>query len=139
MPRLMQSPSHDRGHRKKHARTFIAIAFLFQRLGDAAVVWFTFQPDNSTLLLRGVAIGAAMCTTVLIIGVWRQLRWARYVLTGFNWGYITVFSFRLLQEWSEVPPALMHPLSAVAAGVLLYGGANFILLRSRRVRHFANR
>ncbi|MGB8168218.1 MAG: hypothetical protein WCF18_12045 [Chthoniobacteraceae bacterium] len=135
----MPEHSHDRGHRTRHARTFIVIAFLLQRLGDAAVIWFTFQPSNPTLLLRGVAIGSFLCTSVLLIGVWRRLRWARYVLTAFDWVYVTGFSFLVLQAWSDVRPTISNPYVAVICGVILYAGANVILVRSRRVRHFANR
>ncbi len=135
----MSEHPHERGHRTRNARTFLAIAFVLQRLGDAAVIWFAFQPSNSALLLRGVAIGSLLWTSVLLIGVWRQLRWARYLLTAFNWGYIMVFSFLVLQAWSEVRPTITSPYVAVILGVLLYGGANVILVRSRRIRHFANR
>ena len=130
---------HDRGHRTGHARLFLAAAFLLQRLGDAAVVWFAFAPGNPTLLLRGIAIGSLLCTAALLIGVWRRLRWARYVLTGFNWAYVTVFGFWVLQGWKDVKPTASDPYAALIAGVLLYAAANVILVRSRRVRHYANR
>lgn len=129
---------HERGHRTRYARAFLVAAGLLQRLGDAAVIWFTFSASNSVLLLRGIAIGSLLCTSVLLIGVWRRLRWARYVLTGFNWSYITVFGFRVLQAWAEVTPTWLDPYATLLAGVLLYAAASVILVRSRRVRHFAN-
>ena len=135
----MSDPLHDRGHRTGHARSFLALAGLLQRIGDAAVIWFTFSPGNSMQLLRGVAIGSLLCTSVLLIGVWRRLRWARYVLTGFNWVYITGFGFRVLEGWSEMKPTLSDPDAVLSAGVLLYAGATVLLVRSRRIRHFANR
>lgn len=131
--------THERGHRTRHARTFLIIVCLLQRLGDAAMIWFTFQPANSTLFLRGVAIGSFLCTSVLLIGVWRQFRWARYLLTSFIWVYITILSFWVLQAWNDGLPAAINPHFAVIAGVILYGGSNVILVRSRRVRHFAKR
>ena len=134
----MTEHSHDRGHRTKHARTFLLIAMVLQRLGDAAVIWFTFQSANSMSLLRGVALGSLLCTSVLLVGVWRRLRWARYLLTGFNWIYIMGFAFVALLAWSEEPPTITSPYVAVIAGVALYAAANVILVRSRRVRHFAN-
>ncbi len=132
----MSEPLHDRVHRTRYARHFLAAAGMLQRLGDAAVIWFTFSVDNQMLLLRGAAIGSLLCTSVLLIGVWRRLRWARYVLTGLNWGYIMVFGFCALQGWKN--PTLSEPYIALIAGVLLYAAANVILVRSRRVRHFAN-
>jgi hypothetical protein len=134
----MSEHPHDRGHRTRHARTFLAVAFLLQRIGDAAAIWYAFHPSNSTLLLCGVSIGSCLITSVLLVGVWRRLRWARYVLTGFNWVYITGFGFWVLQTWDETKPLLSNPRLAMLAAAVLYGGANVILLRSRRVRHFAN-
>jgi hypothetical protein len=134
----MSDHPHDRGHRTRHARSFLAIAFALQRLGDAAVIWFTFQPINTMPVFRGVAIGSCLCTSILLVGVWRRLRWARYVLTGLNWAYMAVFSFWVLQSWNEVSPPFSNPYLALITGVLCCGGANIILLRSRRVRHFAN-
>jgi hypothetical protein len=135
----MTDHPHDRGHRTRHARTFLVIAFLLQRLGDAAVLWFTYRPNDPALLLRGLAFGSLLCTSVLLIGVFRRLRWARYVLTGFNWAYMVLLSFWVLQAWDELNPTMTNPYLALGAGVILLGGANVILVRSRRVRHFANK
>src|SRR5206468_1807144 len=93
MPELL----HERGHRTGHARLFLVVVFVLQRLADAAVIWFTFLPVCPWSLLRGVSIGSFVWTTALLVGVWRRLRWARYLLTSFNWGYITVFTFCFLQ------------------------------------------
>jgi hypothetical protein len=134
----MSGHMHERGHRTGNARLFLAIAFLIQRMGDAAVIWFAFSPENPALLLRGVAIGSGLCTSVLLVGVWRRLRWARYVLTGFSWAYVAIFGFRALQAWAEVKLVPADPHAVLIAGVILYAGATVILVRSRRVRHFAN-
>jgi hypothetical protein len=56
-----------------------------------------------------------------------------------NWAFIALFSFIVLQASSAVQPALSNPYVAVIAGVICYAAANVILVRSRRVRHFANR
>ncbi len=116
---------------------FLVIVFVLQRLGDAAVIWYTFLPSNSAWL-RGVALGSLVWTTALLVGVWRRFRWARYLLTSFNWGYITVFTFCVLQGWNEFQPTPTDPYTVLTAGIVLYFGANVILVRSRRVRHFAN-
>lgn len=134
----MTGHSHERGPRTAHARLFLAIAFILQRLGDVAVIWFSFLPMNSMLWLRGVAAGAFVCTTALLIGVWRRLRWARYLLTGVGWLYISVVTFVALFGWNEMTFEPADPYFAPIAGALLYFGANVILVKSRRVRHFAN-
>lgn len=91
------------------------------------------------MMLRGLAIGALLCTTVLLIGVWRRLRWARYVLAGLSWGYVALLCYLVLQAWDELTPSLSSPYLPLAGGALLYACANAILVRSRRVRHFANK
>jgi hypothetical protein len=130
---------HDRGHRTRHARTFLIVVFLLQRLGDVAVIGFTFFASASALLLRGLAIGSLMWTTVFLVGVWRRLRWARYVLTGFGWAYAVLLCGWVLSAWDELKPILRNPYLALVAGAILYVAANVILVRSRRVRHFANK
>jgi uncharacterized membrane-anchored protein YitT (DUF2179 family) len=132
----MSEHLHTRGHRTRHARAFLAIVFFGQRIADAAVIWFAFQPANSTLLLRGVAVGSCLSTTVLLICAWRRLGWARYLLVTFNWGFIALFGFEMLQTWDQKPQP--NPSLALVAGVALYGLANLVLLRSRRVRHHAS-
>jgi hypothetical protein len=134
----MSEHPHDRSHRTRHARLFLVLVFVLQRLGDVAVILFTFLPVNSVSLLRGVAIGSLVWTSALLVGVWRRLRWARYALTTFTWGYIVVFTFCVLQAWNEVEPVPTNPYLLLIVGVTLYSAANLILIRSRRVRHFAN-
>ncbi len=128
----------ERGHRTRHARRYLILVFLLQRIGDAAMIWYTFQPENPFMALRGTAVGSLVWTAVLAIGVWRRHRWARYVLTSFNWLYVFAFSLALLQSWNELTRAILSPYLAALAALALYGGANAILVRSSRVRHFAN-
>jgi hypothetical protein len=132
----MSEHLHEGGHRMRHARVFLVIVFACQRLADAAVIWFTFLPENTVGLLRGVAVGSCLWTAVLLIGVWRKLRWARYALTTLNWGFMTLFGFWALHVWDDMRQP--NPSLALIAGVVLYGVANTLLLRSRRLRHYAN-
>jgi Ca2+/H+ antiporter len=135
----MQGHIHDRGHRTQYARLFLAIAFVLQRIGDVAVLWFTYRPGEQASLLRGITVGSILCTSALLIGVWRRLRWARYVLTGLNWAYIALLSFSVLQSWDELEASVSNPYGALILGAVLYTCANVILVRSRRVRHFASK
>jgi hypothetical protein len=130
-------PSHPRKPHRRHARLFIAAAFLLQRCGDGLVIWYTFLRENPTFLLRGLAIGSSIWTTTLIIGVWRRRRWARYVLTTVNWCTIAIFAYTLLHWWDRLESAASGPACVLAGGVMAYVGANVILIRSRRVRHYA--
>jgi hypothetical protein len=135
--RRSRDSTHERGHRTRNARSFLVLTFFMQRLADAAVIWFTFRPEEPAIIFRGIAIGSCVWTTTFLIGTWRRFRWARYLLTTCNWGYIVVFSFWALQQWAEFTGTLFDPRYVLIAGILLYLGANLILIRSRRVRNFA--
>ncbi|HYR58065.1 MAG TPA: hypothetical protein VEO95_05530 [Chthoniobacteraceae bacterium] len=134
----MTEHTHERGHRTTHARLFLVIVFVMQRLADAGVIWYTFLPAKSVFWLRGIALGSLVWTTALLIGVWRRFRWARYLLTSFTWVYLAVLTFHILQGWNELDLTLSDPYTALIAAAVLYLAANAILIRSRRVRHFAN-
>jgi hypothetical protein len=129
---------HERGHRTGHARLFLAVVFVLQRVADAGVIWFTFQPVCTSSLLRGIAIGSFVWTTALLVGVWRRLSWARYLLTTINWLYVAAFSYALLKRWTPASGESAAQFLPPAAGVILYVAANVILIKSRRVRHFAS-
>lgn len=117
----------------------MALAFCLQRLGDAAMIWYAFQQANPLSVLRGASVGCSFWTTALAIGVWRRLRWARYVLTSFTWLYVFLFSVAVLQSWDALTRAFLSPYLAAIAALLLHTGANVMLVRSSRVRHYANR
>jgi hypothetical protein len=134
----MTDHTHERGPRIAHARLFLVVVFVLQRLGDAAVIRLTFQPVFASSLLRGVAIGSLFWTTALLVGVWRRLSWARYLLIGFNWLYVAAFTYAVVNRWPAITVQFSDPFVAATAGVILYAGANVILIKSRRIRHFAS-
>jgi len=121
------------------ARPLIVVAFLFQRLGDAAALVALSEATGSETLLRGMAIGGLVCSTVLAIGVWRRLRWARYVLTTLSTLYVFGMSFAGLRSWEAYTLEQMDPRSLPLVSAAFYLLATAIMVRSRRVRHFANR
>ena len=122
----------------QHTRRLLAGVFILHRLGDAAVLYAAFLPRAPHPALRGVARGALIWTAVLLVAVWRRLRWARYLLTTFGWLYALALCFVVLGRWSELS---LKPLDLGAwplAGAACYLIANLILVRSARLRHYAN-
>lgn len=115
------------------------LAFFLQRIADAALIWFTFLPSEpNAVSLRGAAIGSLLWTSTLLIGVWRRLRWARYLLTTFTWLHLVGISFYALIQWDRLRQNFIGPHLALIVVVIFYLGANIILIRSSRVRHYAN-
>ncbi len=135
----MSAHEHFRSHRLRLARPFLAIVFILQRIGDGVVIYAESLPTSENPVLRGLAIGSLIWTTALLIGAWRRLAWARYVLIAVSSISVVGMIFAALAHWEEYTFARLDPRSFPLAGAALYLAAMVILIRSRRVRHFADR
>jgi len=135
----MTGGDRSHGYHLHFARPLVVAAFLLQRVGDAAVLYSTSLPTSPHPALRGLAIGALVCTVVMFVGVWRRMRWVRYVLVTFSWLYAFGLSLVGLEFWREYSFERFDPRSLPLVAAAFYLAATAILVRSRRVRHYANR
>ncbi|MEA3211066.1 MAG: hypothetical protein QOE70_4123 [Chthoniobacter sp.] len=134
----MSEHHHSHLYRERQARLLVCLVFVLLRAADALVIYYSFFPSNPLPFLRGLTVGSVLWTTVLLGGVWRRQVWARYFLIGVNWCFIALLSYPLLLAWGRSEPAASSPYLLIAGGLLLYTAGNTILIRSRRIRHFAN-
>ena len=133
------SEDHSRhSHRKLIARLWLVIIFLFLRGADVLLVWFAFHPFNPWPSLRGLAIGSAIGTTALLVGLWRRNPWTRYILVAgiILTGVMFSLPYMILLNYPVAGDA--EPKKAVLAGVITYFICAVPLIRSRRIHYLAS-
>src|SRR4051812_2398514 len=80
LPPAAASVQGPRRSRTKSAKVMLVAIFVLLRLSDA----FCFQAAYSALhpspAMRGLTMIAGVWTTIFLVAVWMQKRWARYFL-----------------------------------------------------------
>lgn len=133
------SEEHARHRRRKlFARLWLVVIFLFLRGADVMLVRFAFHPFNPWPSLRGLVIGSAICTTALLIGLWRRNPWTRYILVTAIIFTGTVFTLPYMILLNNPTPGDAEPKQAVLAGVITYFLCSVPLIRVRRIHYLAS-
>lgn len=133
----MSAPGSDSTHRKRVARGFCVLIFLGMRLGDALLWWYLSLPGNAAPLMNGAIVGSALCTTALLVGIWRRVSWCRYALVTLTWCFMALCSFPALRGLGGRQVMTHQEYALILGAVLLYAGGTVLLVRSRRIRHLA--
>lgn len=133
------SEDHSRHARRKLiARLWLVLIFLFLRGADVLLVWFAFHPFNPWPSLKGLAIGSAITTTALLIGLWRRSAWTRYVLVGVIVFTGILFALPYMIFLNNPVVGDEEPKKAVLTGVIVYFLCAVPLIRSRRIHYLAS-
>ena len=135
MPRDKRHQHHH--HRLRTARLLLLSVFVAVTVAEVLLWYFTNHRLNPWPFLRGHAIGSALVTTALLVGIWRRILWARYVLIVFLWYLIGVFGIVVTVITSGEQFTDRTPVIAAVAAVVLYLISNIMLIRSRRIQHLA--
>ena len=133
------SDDHSRHSRRKlFARIWLAVIFLLLRGADVLLVWFAFHPFNPWPSLRGLAIGSALGSTALIIGLWRRSPWTRYILLSVIILTGLIFSLPYMILLNNPVAGDTQPKQAVLTGVITYFLCAVPLIRSRKIHYLAS-
>lgn len=107
---------------KIRARIWIVVVFVMLCAADYLLLTFTYDPFNPLPMLSGVAILSALCTKVLLIGMWRRLAWARYTLITALFASLMAFAivmFIMVGGKAPRPAGLLKkPIAAMALQAL---------------------
>lgn len=124
-------------HRRRTARLLLVLVFLAFTVAELLLWYFTNHRSNPWPFLRGHVIGSALVTTALLIGIWRRILWARYVLIVFLWYLISVFGIVVTVITSGEQFMDRTAVIAAIVAVVLYLASNILIIRSRRIQHLA--
>ena len=119
---------------KLRARIWILILLLLTGGADYLLLKFSYAEFNPFPPLAGVAILSALCSKLLLIGMWRRISWTRYALGAMIVISIMAFSvamFFIIGGNVPRPPGLTRP---ALAGMALQGLALLPLAKSRSIR-----
>ncbi len=109
---------------------WIFAALRLADLGFCSVAW---HAENPVALLRGLAVGSILWTTVLIVCVWQRRAWARYFLIAVIVLVIAAFGLVLIRLLSD---DVRHDQALFEAGfisIAIYGACLFPLSKSRAI------
>ena len=133
------SDDHSRPSRRKLvARIWLAVIFLLLRGADVLLVWFAFHPFNPWPSLRGLAIGSALGSTALIIGLWQRSPWTRYILVTVIILTGLIFTLPYMILLNNPVAGDTQPKQAVLTGVVIYFLCAVPLIRSRKIHYLAS-
>lgn len=103
------------------------------RLADLGFIYFAWHPQNPMALLKGVAGGSVLWTTVLVVCVWQRRAWARYFLIAVLVGVIAVFALAIVRLLNDHVPHDSRIILAGLAAIAVYGACIVPLSRSRAI------
>jgi len=119
---------------KVRARIWICVLFLLLSAADYVLLRFTYDPFNPIPLLSGLAVLSALCTKVMLIGIWRRMSWARYALATLLVVSILAFSIALVVMIGGGVPRPKGLTKKPLAGIGLQVLALIPLAKSRSIR-----
>jgi hypothetical protein len=131
----MSHTPHSHSHRRRIARIYLVGIFLLLAGAQTLLFRFVFRSKDVWQDLLGLVMGDALASTLLLVGVWRRISWARYVLIGLNWLMLVVFALLAAIVGSDPRFGLQHTVVIFALPLLFLIAANTWLIRSRRIRH----
>lgn len=131
------SKHHKHAHRKKMARVYLVGILLLLCAADALLFWFSFSQHNPWRILVGLMFGQAFASILLLVGIWKRLPWARYVLAVLIFGVITIFALQAL-TLSGRPEIAAQMLAVIWTAIGLLVIANTWLIRSKRIQYLAS-
>jgi hypothetical protein len=113
--------------------------FVLLRISDA----FCFQAAYSALhpspAMRGLTMIAGVWTTIFLVAVWMQKRWARYFLV-ISLGAVALVGSTIIFAMSfDLREALAWPGLAYVAQGAVYLAAASVLIRSEDIRRLVER
>lgn len=120
-------------HLKHVGRIWMIWIFIALRLADAGFIYFAWHAENPMALLRGVAGGSVLWTTVLIVCVWQRRAWARYFLIAVIVGVIALFGLAIIRLLSDQVRNDQTLLETGFAAIALYAACIVPLSRSRAI------
>ena len=127
---------HARNSRRKRiARLWLALIFLFLAAADVGLGYFAWDNVNPWPKLRGLVIAGALLGPVLIIALWNRNGWARYVLITLMTLVGGGFTLGLLVLLNNPVPGDGKPKQIVSAAIGIYFVCIFPLVKSRKIRH----
>lgn len=131
-----------RGSRVAVAALLIAL-FLLLRLADAWSWRASYFVESGGWPWRVALVSSALWTTALLAVVWRRRAWARHLVIPLllaGGAICAIAAFRLVAE--PMAPGLSflsRPFPALLFAALAYLAAGLVFIRSRSLRHLAER
>lgn len=122
---------------KRVGRNWLVIIFLLLRIADYGFFIFAWHAQNPIQLLKGVAIGSVIWSTVFIGGVWERKAWARYLLITVLVLVIAAFTFGLVILLSDNIPNDDSLLLTVFGSILGYVFCTIPLVKSHAIQRLA--
>lgn len=122
---------------------WLVAIFIVLRLADAGVYRASFFVEDRAWQLQANVLVSVLWTTVLLVGVWQRKNWARYLLILLLL-YVGSFTAYIAHGVSTdlLDPGLSlfaRPLYAILGAAILYLAAGLLFIRSRRLRHLAEK
>jgi hypothetical protein len=115
------------------ARTLLAIVLLILCAGHFAFWQFTEYRANPFPAMKGLVVGSALASTVMVGAIWIRKPLARTALVVFLWIMIFVFSMPGLLMMSDRTIMKMGPLQMLGVGLGCYLLANLFLIVSASI------
>ena len=122
--------------KKLRARLWLLAVLAVLAAGNYLLFLFSFHEMNPYPITRGVAFGSALWSAVLLIAMWLQMGWARYVLATWLVIAILVQGYYVLRMNSQSVRPLPEPTRIAFLGLGLYALALVPLGASRSLRGF---
>jgi hypothetical protein len=131
----MSHTPHSHTHRRRIARIYLVGIFLLLAAANVLLFKFVFHSQDVWRDLPGLVCGDAMASALLVVGIWRRIGWARYVLIGLNWLMLAIFALTAAFVGSEPRFGLQHTVVVFGPPLVFLIAANTWLIRSRRIRY----
>ena len=122
---------------KRVGRNWLVIIFLLLRIADYGFFTFAWHAQNPIQLLKGVAIGSVIWSSVFIGGVWERKAWARYLLITVLVLVVAAFTFGLVILLSDNIPNDDAQLLTVFGSILVYALCTIPLVKSHAILRLA--
>ena len=122
---------------KRVGRNLLVIIFLLLRIADCGFFSFAWHAQNPIQLLKGVAIGSVIWSSVFIGGVWERKAWARYLLITVLVLVVAGFTFGLVILLSDNIPNDDAQLLTVFGAILVYVSCTIPLVKSHAILRLA--
>ena len=124
----MSKETHPSHHQTVLARVLLAIVLLILCAGHFMFWKFTDYHSNPFPAMKGLVVGSALASTLLICATWLRKPLTRTALIVFLWIMIFVFSMPGLMMMSDPAIRQQGALQKLAVGIGCYVLGNLILI-----------
>ena len=124
----MSKETHPSHHQTVLARALLAIVLLILCAGHFMFWEFTEYRGNPFPAMKGLVVGSALASTLLVGAIWLRKPLTRTALVVFLWIMIAVFSMPGLMMMSDPATKQQGALQTLATGIGCYVLGNLILI-----------